>query len=146
MTLVERIEHDTKEAMKAKNEPVLSALRLVRSALKNKQIDLGHSLTDDEAQAVVKTMVKQYRDALADFTGAGRADLAERQQSEIQLLEAYLPAQLPEAEIETIAKRVIVNLNATAKDMGRVMGAVMKETAGRAHGNNVKAVVERLLK
>ena len=145
MTLVEQIELDTKEAMKAKAEAELSALRLVRSALKNKQIDLGHPLSDEEAQAVLKTMVKQYRDALADFTSASRTDLVEKQQAEITFLEKYLPAQMAEAEIEVIVKNVIAQLGATQKDKGRVMGTVMKETAGRADGNAVKAVVDRLL-
>ncbi len=146
MTLTERIENDTKEAMKARNESVLSALRLVRAALKNKQIDLGHPLTDDEARQVIKTMVKQYGDALADFEKAGRTDLATKQKAEIDVLNAYLPAQMSEAEIEPIAKKVIADLGATAKDMGRVMGAVMKEVAGRADGNAVKNVLQRLLK
>lgn len=145
MTLTERIENDTKEAMKARNESVLSALRMVRSALKNKQIDAGHALSDDEALQVVKTMVKQYGDALADFEKAGRADLATKQKAEIDLLKTYLPAQMSEADIEPIAKKIIADLGATQKDGGRVMGAVMKEIAGRADGNAVKAVVSRLL-
>jgi hypothetical protein len=146
MTLIERIEQDVKEAMKAKNESKLSALRLVRSALKNKQIDLGHPLTDDEAQSVVKTLVKQYKDALNDFVSAGRTDLADKQKEEIAMLEIYLPAQMGDAEIEAIVKKVIETTNATMADMGRVMGAAMKEVAGRADGNKVKEVVQNLLK
>ncbi len=145
MTLIEHIDSDLKEAMKAKDEQRLSALRLVRSALKNKQIDLGHALTEEEVQAVVRTMVKQYRDALNDFVVAGRTDLADKQNAEIAILESYLPAQMPDADIETIAKTVIAAQNATAKDAGRVMGAVMKEIAGRADGNRVKDVIAKLL-
>lgn len=145
MTLVERIQSDTTAAMKARNESALSALRLAVTALKNKQIDLGHPLTDDEARQVIKTMVKQYGDALADFEKAGRADLATKQKAEIELLNAYLPAQMSEAEIEPIAKKIIADLGATQKDGGRVMGAIMKEIAGRADGNAVKAVVSKLL-
>ena len=146
MSFVEQLDQDVKEAMKAKNESVLSALRLVRSAIKNKQIDLGHPLTDAEAQAVLKTLVKQYRDALVDFTTAGRTDLMEKQQAEITLLEKYLPAQMSEAEIEVIVQKVITDLQATPKDMGRVMGTAVKEVAGRADGSLVKAAVEKLLK
>ena len=135
-----------KEAMKAKNETVLSSLRLVRAAIKNKEIDVGHALSDEEGLAILKGLVKQYKDALSDFTKAGRTDLIEKQQAEIELLEKYLPAQMSEGEIETIVQKVITNLNATPKDMGRVMGAAMKETAGKADGNAVKAVVEKLLK
>ena len=146
MSFVEQLDQDVKEAMKAKNESVLSALRLVRSAIKNKQIDLGHPLEDVEAQAVLKTLVKQYRDALVDFTTAGRTDLMEKQQAEITLLEKYLPAQMSEAEIEAIVQKVIAELQATPKDMGRVMGLSVKEVAGRADGSLVKAAVEKLLK
>lgn len=145
MTLVERIDHDMKEAMKAKDESRLSTVRMVRSALKNKQIDLGKPLTDDDAQAVIRTMVKQYKDALTDFISAGRTDLADKQASEIAMLEAYLPAQMSDADIETIAKNVIAAQHATAKDANRVMGAVMKEVAGRADGNRVKESIQRLL-
>jgi len=144
--LSERIENDLKEAMKAKAEARLSTLRMVRAALKNKQIDLGHPLTNEEAVAVMRTMIKQYRDALTDFTAAGRTDLADKQRAEIELIEAYLPAQLGEAQIEEAAKTVIAEMNATASDMGKVMGATMKKLAGQADGTAVKAVVERLLK
>jgi uncharacterized protein YqeY len=144
--LSERIENDLKEAMKAKAEARLSTLRMVRAALKNKQIDLGHPLTNEEAVAVMRTMIKQYRDALTDFTAAGRTDLADKQLAEIELIEAYLPAQLGEAQIEEAAKTVIAEMNATASDMGKVMGATMKKLAGQADGTAVKAVVERLLK
>lgn len=145
MTIIDRIDQDLKEAMKAKNESVVSALRLARSAFKNKQIDLGREMTDDDAAAVLRTLLKQYRDALADFTNAGRTDLAERQSAEIALIERYLPAGLSEAEIEAIGKKVVDSIPAP-RDFGRVMGAVMKEVAGRADGNAVRSVVERLLK
>jgi len=145
-TISERIENDLKEAMKAKAEAKLSALRMVRAAIKNKQIDLGHPLSDEEATAVMRTMIKQYKDALADFTAAGRADLVEKQQAEIALIESYLPAQLGEVQIEEAAKAVIAEMNATMSDLGKVMGATMKRLAGQADGTAVKAVVEKLLK
>lgn len=143
--IAERIEADLKEAMKARKESVVSALRMVRSAVKNKQIDVGHALSDDETQAILKSMVKQYKDALQDFEKSGRTDLADAQRSEITLLEAYLPAQMSDAEIETLVSKAIAETSATRADAGRVVGAVMKAAAGRADGNAVKAVVERLL-
>lgn len=145
MNIITRIDQDLKEAMKAKNESVLSTLRLVRSAFKNKQIDVGHELSDEESAGVLRTLAKQYRDALADFTAAGRTDLAQKQSAEIELLERYLPAGISEAEIEDIAKKVVAESDATSKDFGRVMGLVMKEVSGRADGNTVRAVVQRLL-
>lgn len=145
MPLVYQIDLDLKEAMRNKEEQRLSTLRMLRASLKNKQIELQHELGDDEVAAVIRTMVKQYRDAVNDFEKAGRNDLADRQQQEITILEAYLPAAMPEAEIETIAKKIIDASQATAKDLGKVMGAVMKEVAGRADGNTVRAIVQRML-
>lgn len=145
MTILEHIEQDLKEAMKAKNEAVVSTLRMARSAFKNKQIDVGHELSDEETSAVLRTLVKQYRDALSDFQSAGRTDLAEKQTAEIELLERYLPAGISEQDIETLTKNVLAGLGDGPKDFGRVMGLVMKEVAGRADGNAVRAVVQKLL-
>ena len=145
MLLYERIEQDLVQAMKAKDELTLSALRLVRSSLKNKQIELQHALSDEESEAVIRSMVKQYRDALSDFTKAGRDDLASRQRLEIGVLSKYLPAALSDEEVEAVAKRVIEEDEATSADIGKVMGRVMKELGGRVDGNTVRAIVQRLL-
>jgi uncharacterized protein YqeY len=145
MSTIERIDADLKEAMKAKNEIVLSTLRMVRSSLKNKQIEVMHELSEDEIVGVIRTMVKQYRDALADFSSAGRQDLVEKQTQEIVLLEKYLPAAMPEAELAAICERIIAEQNATLKDMGKIMGLIMKEVNGRADGNTVRAIVQKRL-
>ena len=145
MLLYERIEQDLVQAMKAKDELTLSALRLVRSSLKNKQIELQHALSDEESEAVIRSMVKQYRDALSDFTKAGRDDLASRQRLEIGVLSKYLPAALSDEEVRAVAKRVIEEDKATSADIGKVMGRVMKELGGRVDGNTVRAIVQRLL-
>ena len=146
MSILERIDADLKEAMKSKNEQELSTLRLVRSALKNKQIDLGHAPTDDEVLAVLKTLQKQYQDALTDFEKAGRGDLAERQKSEIAVVKRYLPEAMSEAETEKIVKEAIVTIGATGgADIGKVMGAAMKAAEGRAEGNMVRTIAQKLL-
>jgi uncharacterized protein len=146
MSILERIDADLKEAMKAKNEQELSTLRLVRSALKNKQIDLGHPPTDEEALSVLKTLQKQYQDALTDFENAGRTDLAERQKVEITVVKRYLPEGLPEAEVEKIVKEAIAATGASsAADVGKVMGAAMKAANGRADGTTVRTIAQRLL-
>jgi uncharacterized protein len=146
MTIAERIEADLQSAMKQKNELELSVLRLVRSAFKNKQIDLGHPLTDDEAQAVVKTLQKQYQDALVDFEHAGRKDLADRQIAELVVVKRYLPEAMPPEELERAVKDVLLASSFTSPaDIGKAMGAVMKAVGGRADGNAVRAVVQRLL-
>ena len=143
MTVLERVEGEFKTAMKAKDELALSVLRLVRTALKNKQIELQRDLKDEDAHAVFKTMIKQYQDALVDFQSAGRQDLMERQQKEIDLIAKYLPPSLPPEELEKIVTEAVKSSGAT--DMGKAMGAAMKAVAGRADGNEVRAIVQRQL-
>lgn len=143
MTLLENIDKDFKDAMKSKDELTLSVLRLARTSLKNKQIEVMHELSDAEAQAVLKTMIKQYQDALSDFQNAGRQDLVERQQKEIDILAKYLPAALPQAEVEKLVSEALETSGAT--DVGKAMGVAMKAVAGRADGNVVREIVQRLL-
>ncbi len=144
MTFVQTVDTDFKEAMKAKEEVRLSTLRMLRSALKNKQIDLQHELNDQEAMAVIKTMMKQYQDALNDFMNAGRTDLADRQQKELDILAMYLPPALSREELEAIVKDAVQSSGVT--DAGKAMGIAMKAVAGRADGTDVRAIVEALLK
>lgn len=143
MTVLERVEGDFKQAMKSKDELTLSVMRLVRSALKNKQIELARELKDEDAHAVLKTMIKQYQDALVDFQAAGRQDLLERQQKEIDIIVRYLPPSMPAEELEKVVVEAIKSSRAT--DMGKAMGAAMKAVAGRADGNEVRAIVQRHL-
>jgi uncharacterized protein YqeY len=143
MTTLERIDQDFKEAMKARAELHVSVLRLVRTALKNKQIEAQHELAEAEVQAVLKTMIKQYQDALSDFENAGRRDLVERQQAEIDLLAKYLPPPLSLTELEDVVRGALKGTEIT--DVGRAIGVAMKAVAGRADGNEVRKIVERLL-
>jgi uncharacterized protein YqeY len=143
MTTIERIEQDFKEAMKARDEFRVSVLRMVRTSLKSKQIDLMHELTDVEALAVLKTMVKQYQDALNDFQNAGRMDLVEKQQKEIDAINTYLPAKMSTDELEKIVAGAVAGMSKA--DMGKAMGMAMKAVDGRADGNEVRAIVQRLL-
>lgn len=129
--------------MKAKDELRLSVLRLVRSELKNKQIELGKELEEKDAQAVLKTMLKQYQDALSDFSNAGRQDLVEKQQAEIDIVTAYLPPALPKEELEKIVKEAVES--AGTDDFGKAMGAAMKAVDGRADGGDVREIVQRLI-
>jgi uncharacterized protein len=146
MTIAEMISADLTAAMKSKDELELSTLRLVRSAFKNKEIDLGHPLTEEEATAVLRTMRKQYEDALADFRRANRADLVEKQEKEIVIVTRYLPAAVPVEEVEKVVREQIAALGASSPaEVGKVMGASMKALAGRADGNQVREVVQRLL-
>ena len=143
MSILIQIDQDFKEAMKAKEEVVLSTLRLVRTALKNKQIDLQRELSEQEVTAVLKTMIKQYQDALTDFQSAGRQDLVERQQKEIDLIAKYLPPALSTEALEKMVRDAIAE--APTKDVGKAMGLAMKAVNGRADGNQVRTIVQRLL-
>jgi uncharacterized protein YqeY len=125
--------------MKAKDEVTISTLRLARTALKNRQIEVQRVLTNEEVVAVLKTMIKQYQDAISDFTNAGRQDLVERQQKEIDILAAYLPPSLPPEEVERIVHEALVA--ADVKEVGKAMGVAMKAVAGRADGNDVRRIV-----
>ncbi|MBU2566685.1 GatB/YqeY domain-containing protein [Patescibacteria group bacterium] len=146
MSLTERISADVISAMKSKSEPELSVLRLVRAAFKNKEIDLGHPLNDDEAMAVIKTMVKQGNDAMKDFIADNRQDLVDKQTQETEILERYLPKPLPAEEIQKICEQAVADSGATGvQDMGKVMGVAMKLIAGRASGDVVKESIQKLL-
>ena len=145
MTLLERLEADLKQAMKDKNEFVLSVLRMARAATKNKQIELQRELKDEDVVGVLRTMVKQYQDAYRDFKSAGREDLAERQKAEIDKLESYLPAQMSASELEAICARVIAEQNGTREKLGQLIGQVMKQAAGRTDGNQVRQILEKML-
>ena len=144
MTILERFDEDFKTALKAREEVRISTIRMARTALKNKEIDLRHPLEENEVHAVLKTMIKQYQDALLDFQGAGRQDLIERQEQEIDILSAYLPPSLPREELERIVAEAV--RSSGVSEVGRAMGAAMKAVAGRADGSEVRAIVETLLK
>lgn len=143
MTLLQQIDHDFKEAMKAKDELRLSTLRLLRTSLKNKQIEVQKELDDQAVQAVIKTMIKQYQDALSDFLNAGRTDLADRQQREISVLTEYLPPALPREELEAIVRSALQSSGVT--DIGKAMGVAMKAVNGRADGGDVREIVQKIL-
>lgn len=146
MSFTEQISNDLKEAMKAKDEATLSTLRMLKTALKNKQIDLMRELTDTESQDVIKSQVKQLRDAIDQFRSGGREDLALGNERELDVLKKYLPAELSDEDLESVVKMALAESGATTKaDMGKAMGFVMKAVAGRADGGRVKSFVEKIL-
>ncbi len=146
MSITERIESDIKAAMKARESEKLSALRNFKSALKYKEIDKHDKLTEAEEIAVLNTVVKQLRDSLDQAEKAGRQDLAAKNKAELDLALTYLPEQLGEEQIETLVKEAIDEVGAEGPaDMGKVMKATMPKVKGRADGNIVKGIVQRLL-
>lgn len=146
MPLVERIAQDLKEAMKAKDEFRVSCLRLAKTALKNEQVARGHALNDEEAQAVLMTMVRKGQDAAREFRAGNRENLALKEEREVRLLYDYLPEQLAPDDLERILKDVIADVSAQGpKDLGKVMKAAMPRIAGKAQGKEVNELARKLL-
>lgn len=146
MTLLEQISSDLKDAMRAKDESTLSTLRMLKSALKNKEIDLIRPLAEAEVLDVIKSQAKQLKEAIDQFEAGGRSDLAEGNKVELEVLKKYMPAELSDADLERVVQDAVAQSGATSKaDMGKAMGFVMKAVAGRADGARVKVLVEKLL-
>lgn len=145
--LLEKIENDFKNAMRAKDDFTVSILRMLRAALQNAQIaKRPAALTDDDALKVIKSEVKKSQDALVDFERGGRADLVEKTTHEIKFLRAYLPEEMSEEAVEQIVRRVIDMMKPSGpQDFGKVMGAAMKEAGGRASGDVVSKMVKKLI-
>ncbi|HEX9023270.1 MAG TPA: GatB/YqeY domain-containing protein [Geobacteraceae bacterium] len=146
MTLRERLSEEMKDAMKSRDDLRLSAIRLIRSAVKNKDIELKRELNDQEIVDVIATLVKQRRESIRLFSEAGRQELVEKEEKELAILLGFLPQQLTRAEVAELVARTIAECGAQgAKDMGRVMKALMPHVAGRADGKMVSDVVKEQL-
>ncbi|WP_044795885.1 GatB/YqeY domain-containing protein [Bacillus cereus] len=146
MSLLGRLNDDMKQAMKNKQKEKLTVIRMVKAALQNEGIKLQHTLTEEEEITVLAREVKQYKDSLLEFKKAGREDLVNKLQSEIQILSAYLPEQLTEEELVDVIKQVISEVGAISKaDMGKVMTAVMPKVKGKTDGSLVNKLVIQLL-
>ena len=146
MALRDRINDDLKLAMRAGDARRRDAIRLLTAALKQKEVDERKTLDDGDVTSVIDKMIKQRRDSLAQFEKGGRADLAEAEQFEISVLQAYMPAALSEAEIDATIASVIAETGAKApSDMGKVMGPLKAKLAGRADMAKVSARVKAKL-
>ncbi|WP_258088032.1 GatB/YqeY domain-containing protein [Weissella fangxianensis] len=146
MGLLAQLTEDMKVAMKAKDKETLSVIRMVKSALSNEQIQLGHDLTPDEEMTVLSREMKQRVEELDSYQEANRDDLAQNIQQQIDVLNKYMPKQLSESEVEDIVKTTISEVGATSKaDMGKVMGALMPKVKGKADGKLVSQKVQSLL-
>jgi uncharacterized protein YqeY len=145
MTLTEQISRDITEAMKAKDAARLSALRMAKAALMNGEVAKGRALEDGEAQQVLASLLKQRRDSIEQFTTAGRQDLVDKETAEVAVLERYAPPSATAAELEQAVIAAIAETGATtAKDMGRVMKAVMSALAGKSvDGKAVNELVRK---
>lgn len=140
MSIKEDIEEQLKQAMIAKDELTLSVLRMVKSAVKNMEIEKGHELDDAEMIAVLEKQAKQRKDSIEQYDAGNRADLSEREKSELTLIEKFLPEKMGEDEVREIVKKKVTEL--AGQDFGRVMGAVMGELKGKADGGLVQKIVK----
>jgi uncharacterized protein YqeY len=147
MTLAEKVNKDIAAAMKAQDQKRLSPLRMLKAAIMNKGVEKGRDLDDGEVLQVVGSLVKQRRDSIEQFSKAGRSDLVEKETGEISVLEEYQPPAASADEIEAAVAAAIAETGAvTAKDMGKVMKAVMPKLAGKtADGKTVNEAVRRKL-
>jgi uncharacterized protein YqeY len=147
MNLRDRINEDLIAAMKAKDTLRLSVLRMMKTAVKNKEVDLRAELEDGQVLQVLSTLIKQRRDSIEQFTKGGRTDLADKEAAEIKIVEGYMPAAISDDEIERVVDQVVGEMGAvSAKDVGPVMKQCMGRFAGQVvDGKRVNAAVRRRL-
>lgn len=147
MSITEQVHKDMVDAMKARDERRLSTLRMMKSALKNKEIDKRAPLEDKEALQVLSTLINQRKDSIEQFNKGGRQDLADKEAAEITLIETYMPKAIGEDEIAATVRATIADMGSpTMKDMGTVMKNVMAKFAGaRVDGKIVSETVKKEL-
>ena len=146
MSLREQLSDEMKTAMKARDELRLSVIRMIRSSVKNKDIELKRELNDQEIVDVLASLVKQRRESIRLFGEAGRTDLVEKEEKELLILLHFLPQQLSREEVIALVEQAIAECGAlSAKDMGRVMKALVPHVAGRADGKMVSDLVKEKL-
>jgi len=146
-TLRERIDADLKDAMRAKNELLTSVLRMLKSAIKYKEVEPGAKAIDDAVVTqLVGTLIKQRRDSVEQFKAGGRADMADKEEKEIAILQGYLPQQLSAEDLsQEVAAAIAASGAKTAKDMGAVMKALMPRVQGKAEGKAISDEVKAQL-
>ena len=146
MSILEQIDKDTIKALKSGDKERLTVLRGLKSALKYKQIDSGEELTDKKALEVLATAAKQRRDSIEQFRQGGRDDLAQQEESELEIILTYLPKQLSEDELRQLAEAAIAEVGADSpKQMGLVMKALMPKVKGKADGKMLSKLISDLL-
>ena len=152
MNLKDKITKDIKDAMRSKNELRLSVLRMLSSAIHNREIEKRaktgkeEELNEEEVVATIRSETKKRRDAIVEFEKGGRKEMAEKEVAELKILEEYLPQEIADEELEKVVKEVVAGLGeVTQKDFGRIMGEVMKKIKGQAAGDRVSAAIKKLL-
>jgi uncharacterized protein YqeY len=146
MSLRDKITAALKEAMRSKDQAVITSMRLLLTAMKVREKEVCRELRDDEILAVISSQIKQRREAIEQYRKGAREDLAQAEESELRVLQSYLPAQLSEEELTKEVDGIIAELGAASgRDMGRVMKVAMAKLAGRADGRIINALVKARL-
>lgn len=146
MSFNDRIGEDLKKAIKDRDQVRTSCLRMLKASLKNKQIEKGRELTDEEIQAIISSLVRKNKEAITEFRDGDREDLALKEEEEVKIFYEYLPQQLSQEEIEKTLREIISELSATApKDLGKVMKVAMARMAGQAQGKEVNEIARKIL-
>jgi len=146
MSLKEQITEDMKSAMRAKDTGRLGTIRLLLAAMKQKEVDERVELDDAAVIAIVEKLIKQRKDSISQFQAANREDLVAIENAELVVLQAYMPAQMSEAEVAAIVAKVVAEVGAVGpQDMGKVMGVVKPQLAGKADMGVVSAQVKAAL-
>jgi uncharacterized protein YqeY len=146
MPLKDRVTEDMKTAMRAGEKERLATIRLILAAIKQREVDERITLDDSQVLAAIEKMIKQRKEAIAQFEAGGRADLVAKESAEIGILQTYLPAQMSDAEIDALIAEAIASTGAASiKDMGKVMGAVKARAQGRADMGAVSARIKQKL-
>lgn len=146
MSLQEQISAALKDAMRARDEVKMATLRLVLTAIKKREKEARSLLEDQEVISVITTQIKQRRESIEQYRQAGREDLAQTEENELQILQGYMPEQVSEEEISNTLDEIIAEVGAASmKDMGKVMKAAMAKLAGKAEGGAINAMVKEKL-
>ena len=146
MSLNHKIVEDLKNAMRAKDSVRVSCLRLLKTSVKNRQVEKGRELQDKEIEAIISSSVRKCKEAIGEFRNGGREDLVRKEEQELEILYEYLPRQMSQEEIEKRLQEVISELAANSlKDLGKVMKEAMASMAGRAEGKEVSEIAKKLL-
>ncbi len=146
MTLKETLSEDMKAAMRAKDSEKLATIRLINAAIKQREVDERIELGDDQVLSVIEKMIKQRKDSITQFEAGGRQDLADKEKSEINVLAAYMPAQMSEVEVQAEVAAAVTQAGASGpQDMGKVMAVLKPKLAGRADMTAVSALVKAAL-
>ena len=146
MTLKEQITEDMKSAMRAKEAERLGTIRLLLAAIKQREVDERITVDDAGIIAIIEKLIKQRKDSIEQFQKAGRTDLVDQESKELAILQAYMPAQLSAAEVQSAIQKVIADLGASGpQDMGKVIGALKAQLAGRADMGMVSGLVKATL-